>query len=157
MVPNSEGDEHPGLAQDDSGDMQHTKTQRRGSFASSSLPSGSKGVKAAGVNPRGLWGAVAVQRGAEAAPPSPLLLAMMSPPCCPQGSVKRARALMGQRGQAVQVGSTWQGVPTAAAASGAQPTAQPPPGLRATSCLLKCLAEAGGETSRSAPHVPSVA
>lgn len=98
---------------------------------------------------------MAVQSGAEAAPPSPLLLAMMSPPRSPQGSVKRAPVLMGRWGRAVQVGSTWQGVPMAAADRGPQPTAQPPPGLRATSWLLKCLAEAGGETSRSAPHVPS--
>lgn len=62
---------------------------------------------------------------------------------------------MGQRGQAVQVGSTWQGLPMAAADRGAQPTAQLPPGLRATSWLLKCLGEAGDETSHSAPHVPS--
>lgn len=80
---------------------------------------------------------------------------MMSPPCCPQGSVKRARALMGRWGQAVQVGSTWQGVPMAAADTEPQPTARPSPGLRATSWLLKCLGEARGERSRSAPHVPS--
>lgn len=98
---------------------------------------------------------MAVQRGAEAAPPSLLLLAMMSPPCSPQGSVKRARVLMGRWGQAVQVGSTWQGVPMAAADRGPQPTAQPPPGLRAISWLLKYLGETMGETSLSAPHVPS--
>lgn len=78
----------------------------------------------------------------------------MSPPCCPQGSVKRGRALSGQWGQAVQVGSTWQGVPMAAADRGAQPTAQPPPGLRVTSWLPKGLG-ASGETSRAAPRVPS--
>lgn len=94
---------------------------------------------------------MAVQSGAEAAPPSLLLLAMMSPPCSPQGSVKRARVLMGRWGQPVQVGSTWQGVPTAADDRGPQPTAQPPPGLCAFSWLMKCLGEAGGEMSLCSP------